>query len=98
MSEKLPLCDALMYRGTMIVCVIPREAMVDGELLDDAPRFVVIGTANRQAVNLYECESIDEAISLVDAICAAGQVFNLPAGVAGGARAVECVAGSMQPE
>lgn len=93
MSEHLPLCDALVYRGMVIVCVLPREALAD----DGNPRFVVIATAHRQAVNLYECESIDEAIGLIDAICAAGQIFNLPEGEPGGARAVECVAGSMQP-
>lgn len=94
MSEHLPLCDALVYRGMVIVCVLPREALAD----DDAPRFVVVSSAaRRQAVNLYECESIDEAIGLIDAICAAGQIFNLPEGEPGGARAVECVAGSMQP-
>lgn len=96
MSENLPLCDCLTYRGMLIICVIPHEELAADEIIDDAARFIVVGTAHRQAVNLYECESIDEAIGLLDAIYAAVQVFNLPAGKTGGARAIECVAGSMQ--
>lgn len=90
MSEIKPLTAIYIYRAQLVVCIIPRDD-------DELPRFVVVSSAaRRQAISLYECESIDEALTLIDAICAAGQIFSLPAGVAGGARAESRVAGSMQ--
>jgi hypothetical protein len=87
MSEKLPSCSGSFYRGHLIMTLVA----------DNTLRVIVCRIVHRQVISLYECERMGEAYSLVDAICAKQQAENLPAGEAGGARAVECVAGSMQP-
>jgi threonine dehydrogenase-like Zn-dependent dehydrogenase len=77
MSDKTPLCTGQSYRGVVIMTI-----HADGE-----SRVVVVGTAHRQAVQLFECESMSEAYALVDAALTLEAADNLP-GLDGGARAV----------
>ncbi len=57
MSDRAPLCTGRTYRGVVILTI-----HADGDT-----RCVVVGTANRQAVQLHECTSFNEATALVDA-------------------------------
>ncbi len=82
MSDRAPLCTGRTYRGVVILTI-----HADGDT-----RCVVVGTANRQAVTLYECGSFGEATALVDAALLLDGATVLP--VAGGARVTDIGFGS----
>lgn len=86
-APKTGLCSARTYRGVLVVSVAPSiEA-----------RTLVLGTAHRQAVTLYECANSDEAYALIDSALAlaglpmrqCGDGGPVQCNGAGGARAVE---------
>jgi hypothetical protein len=89
MSEKKALCTGRVYRGVVIILINT----------NGLSRAVVIGTANRQAVQLYECADYAEACALVDAALRLTTDMVLPVREEdGGARAVGVGNGSMLSE
>ena len=85
MSDKAPLCTGRTYRGILILTI----------RTDDESRCVVVGTANRQAVQLHECTSFNEATALVDAALLLTVGTVVPVQESGGARADGFGAGSI---
>jgi hypothetical protein len=77
--DKPLLCAGKVYRGVIVVTFSA----------GDQTKTVVIGTANRQAVQLYEAADFAEAVALIDAALALTTLPCLPVRETdGGARAV----------
>lgn len=74
---KTGLCSARTYRGVLVVSVEPSRE----------PLTLVLSTANRQAVTLYECANPGEAYALIDSALA---LSALPVRQCGDGGPVQC--------